>query len=130
MAPRRSAPEEEEELEQEQEQEQGLVALEFNEPLTWRPGKPISIDTLLKRLDALSKELSEMEQETVDTDSLVKVAKDVASHQLIQHKDKGVRAYTACCIVDILRLCAPDAPFTPSQLKVREPKDAISGTIC
>ncbi|KAK3399126.1 putative SPO76 protein [Sordaria brevicollis] len=115
MAPRRSAPEEEEELEQEQ--EQGLVALEFNEPLTWRPGKPISIDTLLKRLDALSKELSELDQENVDTDSLVKVAKDVASHQLIQHKDKGVRAYTACCIVDILRLCAPDAPFTPSQLK-------------
>ncbi|CCC08314.1 hypothetical protein SMACR_01862 [Sordaria macrospora] len=117
MAPRRSAPEEEEELELEQEQEQGLVALEFNEPLTWRPGKPISVDTLLKRLDALSKELSDMDQETVDTDSLVKVAKDVASHQLIQHKDKGVRAYTACCIVDILRLCAPDAPFTPSQLK-------------
>lgn len=130
MAPRRSAPQEEEELEQEQEQEQGLVALEFNEPLTWRPGKPISVDTLLKRLDTLSKELADMDQESVDPDSLVKVAKDVASHQLIQHKDKGVRAYTACCIVDILRLCAPDAPFTPSQLKVRKPKDANMWTIC
>ncbi|KAK0710932.1 armadillo-type protein [Lasiosphaeris hirsuta] len=113
MAPRRSAVEEVEEQEQDDER----VTLKFDEPLTWRPGKPIAIDQLLKRLDRLSKELAEMDQETVDTNSLTKVAKEVASHQLLNHKDKGVRAYTACCVVDILRLCAPDAPFTPSQLK-------------
>ncbi|KXX74998.1 Sister chromatid cohesion protein pds5 [Madurella mycetomatis] len=113
MAPRRSAAAEVEE----QEHEDGSVKLQFNEPLTWRPGKPIPIDTLLKRLDRLTKELAEMDQEETDTSSLTKVAKEVASHQLLNHKDKGVRAYTACCVVDILRLCAPDAPFTPSQLK-------------
>ncbi|KAK0629770.1 armadillo-type protein [Bombardia bombarda] len=113
MAPRRSAVEEEEE----QELENNKIKLQFNEPLTWRPGKPIPIDQLLKRLDRLSKELGEMEQDTPDQNPLTKIAKDVASHQLLNHKDKGVRAYTACCVVDLLRLCAPDAPFTPSQLK-------------
>jgi len=115
MAPRRSAAAEAEE----QENEAELVTLKFKEPLSWRPGKPIPIDQLLKRLNSLSKELSEMDQDTVDPNSLTKVAKELASHQLLNHKDKGVRAYAACCIVDILRLCAPDAPFTPSQLKVR-----------
>lgn len=103
---------------EEQAPEEEMVKLQFNETLTWRPGKPIGSDTLLKRLDRLAKELAELEQETTDTDSLTKVAKEVASHQLLGHKDKGVRAYTACCVADILRLCAPDAPFTPSQLKV------------
>ncbi len=115
MAPRRSAAAEPED----QEQDERTAKLQFNEPLTWRPGKPIPIDTLLKRLDRLTRELAEMDQETTDPASLAKVAKEVASHQLLNHKDKGVRAYTACCVVDILRLCAPDAPFTPSQLKVR-----------
>jgi sister-chromatid-cohesion protein PDS5 len=122
MAPRRAAPAEEAEEEEEQ-QQQGheggnVVALRFNDPLSWRPGKPIPTDQLLKRLDRLSKELAEMEQNNVDTGSLVKVSKELASHQLLTHKDKGVRAYTACCVVDILKLCAPNAPFTPSQLKV------------
>ncbi|KAK0748582.1 armadillo-type protein [Apiosordaria backusii] len=113
MAPRRSAAEEVEEEESETE----LVALQFNESLTWRPGKPIPLDKLLKHLTALSKELEELDQEVVDPNSLTKVAKEVASHQILSHKDKGVRAYAARCVVDILRLCAPDAPFTPTQMK-------------
>ncbi|KAK4176089.1 putative sister chromatid cohesion protein PDS5 [Triangularia setosa] len=112
MAPRRSAAEVEEE-----ESETELVALQFNESLTWRPGKPIPLDKLLKHLNTLSKELEELDQEIVDPNSLTKVAKEVASHQILSHKDKGVRAYAACCVVDILRLCAPDAPFTPTQMK-------------
>lgn len=120
MAPRRAAPIEEgvEEEENHAQEIEGAVALQFNEPLTWRPGKPIPTDQLLKRLDRLSKELAEMDQDNVDANSLVKVSKELASHQLLTHKDKGVRAYTACCVVDILKLCAPNAPFTPSQLKV------------
>jgi sister-chromatid-cohesion protein PDS5 len=34
-------------------------------------------------------------------------------------KDKAVKALTACCIADILRLFAPDAPYTENELKVR-----------
>ena len=59
-----------------------------------------------------------MEQESIDVNSLTKVAKELASTNLITHKDRGIRAFTACCLVDILRICAPDAPFTPAQLKV------------
>ncbi|KAH8673723.1 armadillo-type protein [Xylariales sp. PMI_506] len=97
--------------------EEDLVSLQFNEPLSWRAGKPIATGELLRRLEKLSKELVDLDQETVDKDSLTKVAKELASHNLIAHKEAGVKAFTASCLVDILKLCAPDAPFTPTQLK-------------
>ena len=121
MAPRRGAAVEEEEPEQDGD----LVSLQFDDALTWRPGKPIPTDQLLKRLTKLYKELEQMEQETTDANSFNKVAKEVASHPLLTHKDKGVRALTACCVVEILRLCAPNAPFTESQLKVGDRKAAL-----
>lgn len=99
-------------------EEPELTGLTFNEPLSWRAGKPIPTAELLRRLDALSTELREMDQEETAKESLTKVAKELAGHNLLSHKDKGVRAFTACCLVDVLKICAPDAPFTPTQLKV------------
>lgn len=95
-----------------------LPGLQFDEPLSWKAGKPIPVAELLRRLDTLSKELRDLEQEECDKDSFRDVAQELAGTQLLTHKDRGVRAYTACCLVDILRICAPDAPFTASQLKV------------
>jgi sister-chromatid-cohesion protein PDS5 len=92
--------------------------LKFNEPLSWKAGKPIPITTLIKRLTALSKELSELEQEDVDRDSLAIPAKELAHTSLMLHRDDGVKAFTACCLADMLRLHAPDAPYTAQQLKV------------
>ncbi|KAI0011789.1 armadillo-type protein [Xylariaceae sp. FL0662B] len=103
--------------EEDQEMEEELVSLQFDEPLTWRAGKPIATGELLRRLDKLSKELVDMDQETVDKESLTSVAKELASHNLLAHKDAGVKAFVASCLVDILKLCAPEAPFTPKQLK-------------
>jgi sister-chromatid-cohesion protein PDS5 len=100
-------------------QEPQLGGLRFNQSLSWRAGKPIPTGELLKRLDALATELRDMDQEDTDKESLKSVAKDLAGQHLLGHKDKGVRAYTACCLVDILKICAPDAPFTGSQLRVR-----------
>lgn len=99
-------------------QEPQLGGLAFNEPLSWRAGKPIATSDLLRRLDTLAVELRDMEQEDTDKDSLTHVAKELAGQNLLGHKDKGVRAFTACCLVDILRICAPDAPFTATMLKV------------
>ena len=101
-----------------QEEEQQLPVLQFNEPLSWRAGRPIAIADLLKRLQTLAAELQEMEQEEVDPGSLTRVAKELAHQNLLGHKDKGVKAWTACCLVDIFRLCAPNAPFTEQQLRV------------
>lgn len=114
MARTRDEPAEDED----QEMDEELVALQFDEPLSWRAGKPIPTGTLLSRLEKLSKELVELDQDTVDKDSLTKVAKELAASNLLAHKEGGVKAYTASCLVDVLKLCAPDAPFTPTQLKV------------
>ncbi|CZT03551.1 related to SPO76 protein [Rhynchosporium agropyri] len=111
MAPRRAAEAVSEEPEED------LVSLTFNEPLSWRAGKPIATGELLKRLDTLANELRDMGELAIDKDSFGKVAKELAGQNLLGHKDKGVRAYVACCLVDILKLCAPSAPFTPSQTK-------------
>lgn len=96
-----------------------LRRLSFDEELTWRPAKPIPSATLVDRLERLSKELADFEQGDVDLDSLKPVAASLAHRNLIQHKDRGVKAYTACCLVDMLRLFAPEAPFTDDQIKVR-----------
>ena len=97
----------------------GLHTLKFNQPLSWRAGKDaIPIADLLRRLQTLAHELRHIEQEEISRDSLRKVSQELATGHLLAHKDKGVRAWTVCSIVDILRLCAPDAPFTGNQLKV------------
>jgi sister chromatid cohesion protein PDS5 len=117
---RRSAPADEEEHEAEPvaAQADALERLHFNEPLSWRAGKTIATEVLHNRLSRLAKELGNLDQETTDANSLTQVAKELASQQLLTHKDKGIRAFAASCLVDVLRICAPNAPFGPAQLKV------------
>jgi sister-chromatid-cohesion protein PDS5 len=73
---------------------------------------------LLKRVKQLHLELASIDQDVVVTESIDKVAKELISHTLLLHKEKGVRAYLACCLADILRLYAPEAPYTEVELKV------------
>ncbi|APA14981.1 hypothetical protein SS1G_13681 [Sclerotinia sclerotiorum 1980 UF-70] len=110
MAPRRGAIES-------PEPEEPSTSLVFDEPLSWRAGKPIATETLLKRLKKLASELRDMDQEEIDKSSLTVVAKELAAQNLLNHKDNGVKAWAGCCLVDILKLCAPDAPYTSSQVK-------------
>lgn len=95
-----------------------IASLRFDEPLTWRPGKPIPVSQLLPRLQRLFEELNDMDQDRVDKDSLTEVAHALAQRNLLQHKEPPIKAYVAACLVEILRVCAPDAPFTEEQLKV------------
>lgn len=115
------APEESEE-EQEEQPAPEAQGLRFNQPISWKAGRPIATTELVRRLDILSKELTELDQDWEHKESLNKVAKELCSSNILGHKDKGVKAFAACCLVDILKVCAPDAPFTPSQLKVLCPR--------
>ncbi|KAH7170509.1 armadillo-type protein [Dactylonectria macrodidyma] len=102
----------------EQEAEGELHSLQFNDELSWRPAKPISTGVLLSRLERLSRELADLDQGSTDLESLRDVASKLGHRNLLQHRDRGVKAYTACCLVDILRLYVPDAPLTDDQLKM------------
>lgn len=98
---------------------EGGTKLQFKQTLNWRAGKPIAVADLLRRLETLARELQGYEQDEVDTESLKTTAKELANQQLLSHKDKGVKALTASCVVDVFRLCAPNAPYTQQQMKVR-----------
>lgn len=87
--------------------------LKFREKLLTK--QPTS-DVLLKKIKALHSELADMDQDLVDKSSLDGVRKELTSTSILLHKDKGVKAYAACCIADLLRLYAPDAPFTQNEL--------------
>lgn len=115
-------PEEEEQHAEEVDEAQpggDATALTFDEELTWRPGKAIPLTTLLARLQRLFQELHDLDQESIEVDSLNDVANALGSRNLLAHKNEGVRALSAACIADMLRLSAPTAPFTSDQLKVR-----------
>ncbi|KZS86994.1 hypothetical protein SISNIDRAFT_420245 [Sistotremastrum niveocremeum HHB9708] len=93
--------------------DEGHVRLQFNDKIA---GKGLTTDALLKKLKALHTELSQMDQERVDKESLTGARRELTSTSIMLHKDKGVKAYAACCMAELLRLFAPDAPFTAPQL--------------
>ncbi|BGP42871.1 Sister chromatid cohesion protein pds5 [Rhodotorula kratochvilovae] len=76
-----------------------------------------STSELVKRLKHAHDQLRDFDQDLVDTSSLDQLAAQLRQPNLLLHKDKGVKAYAACCLVDVLRLYAPEAPYTPAQLK-------------
>ena len=94
----------------------GKTYLKFNKSIISTAENQISTTDLLDRLGQLQDELSTSVQETIDLKSVDKYRTDLINRKLLRHKDNGVRAFVACCISDILRLYAPDAPYTDIQL--------------
>lgn len=78
----------------------------------------LSNAALLKRLRALRNELAGVEQGAVGRAELDGYCKELIKPTLIAHKDSQVRATVACILADMLRLYAPDAPFSPTEIKV------------
>ena len=78
-------------------------------------------DALLKKLSALHTALSALPQDPAVTASLKKplegIRKELVSRVLLLHKERGVKALTACCLGEILRVYAPEAPYTQEELR-------------
>jgi sister-chromatid-cohesion protein PDS5 len=91
-------------------------------PLVPRAHRSITTDELIKKLTSLFNQLSDAQQDNVALKAQLEktIAPQLVDKNLTQHKDRGVRSYAAVCIVEALRICAPEAPFTSPQLKVRE----------
>jgi sister-chromatid-cohesion protein PDS5 len=72
---------------------------------------------LLTKLNDLHKQLSTLSQEV---EELPKGLKQIASHlvskRIIGHADKDVRLMASCCLVDIFRVYAPEAPFGDEEM--------------
>ena len=90
------------------------LKLKFHEKLLGRT--TTSTDVLLKKLKTLHTELADLEQERVGLEALAGVRKELIHQSILLHKDKGVKAYAACCIADILRLSAPESGYDPREL--------------
>ncbi|KAK4687777.1 sister chromatid cohesion protein PDS5, partial [Tremellales sp. Uapishka_1] len=93
-----------------------MKKLDFKEDLK-ASGKGATTDVLLKKLKTLFQKLQELVQDETDLRSVDKVKKPLVTDSLMHHKDRGVRAYTACCLAEILRIYAPDAPYTGEELR-------------
>ncbi|PFH47385.1 hypothetical protein AMATHDRAFT_152196 [Amanita thiersii Skay4041] len=79
--------------------------------------KGIATDALLKKLKTLHSQLTELEQTLVEVSSLNSIRKELVNTSILLHKDKGVKSYAACCLAEVLRLYAPDAPYTQAELR-------------
>ncbi|CAO3586690.1 unnamed protein product [Absidia cylindrospora] len=91
-------------------------ALQFNEQLVGT--KAIKVDVLTRRLTVLHKELQSFEQTQVDCSSLTWVSKNLIHKKIIHHSNSTVTALASCCLADILRLFAPEAPYDQRELKL------------
>jgi sister-chromatid-cohesion protein PDS5 len=57
-------------------------------------------------------------EQGVSTQLLDALVSELVHPVLMQSRDKGIKILTACCIANLLRLYAPDAPYTESELAV------------
>lgn len=95
-----------------------MTRLKFNKPIIASVTSPIVTKELLSRLQTLLDELSSIDQDTIDRKSLATIKDALVNRKLLRHANAGVQAHVCCCISDILRIYAPDAPYTASELSM------------
>ncbi|BFZ14836.1 hypothetical protein BsWGS_17875 [Bradybaena similaris] len=66
-------------------------------------------DELIRRLKVLARAFQDMGQD--DNDSYAPLALHLATDTYMEHSNKDVRLLTACCIADVFRIFAPEAPY-------------------
>ncbi|XP_067844627.1 sister chromatid cohesion protein PDS5 homolog A isoform X3 [Heptranchias perlo] len=73
----------------------------------------ISNDELVKRLKMVVKTFMDMDQDSEDEkQQYLPLALHLASEFFLRNPNKDVRLLVACCLADIFRIYAPEAPYT------------------
>ncbi|CAB1458213.1 unnamed protein product [Pleuronectes platessa] len=92
--------------------------------VTYPPGvkeisDKISKEEMVRRLKMVVKTFMDMDQDSEEEKELyLNLALHLASDFFLKHPDKDVRLLVACCLADIFRIYAPEAPYTsPEKLK-------------
>ena len=72
---------------------------------------------LLSKLNDLHRSLSTLSQDVEELPKGLKLTSaQLVSDKILSHADKDVRLMAACCLVDILRVYAPEAPFGDDEM--------------
>lgn len=90
--------------------------LDFNKSIISTLKDNLSSQQVIDRLASLHEELSTLNQDSVETSLLERYRIDLINKKILKSKDPGIQAFAACCLSDILRLFAPDAPYTDKEL--------------
>ncbi|ORX42769.1 hypothetical protein BCR36DRAFT_587040 [Piromyces finnis] len=75
-----------------------------------------SVKDILEKLQALHNELSNIEQGSDEKDKFLSVKNSLLSPTLMMNRYKAIKIYTACCLADIFRIFAPEAPFNTNEI--------------
>ncbi|XP_054273999.1 sister chromatid cohesion protein PDS5 homolog B-like isoform X2 [Macrosteles quadrilineatus] len=106
-------------------------------PQGCRPiNEELGSDELIRRLKTLAHTLQAMGQDEGMYQQYIPLALHLAEEHFLMHQSKDVQLLIACCIADVLRVYAPEAPYKdPEQVKsifmflikqlngLRDPKD-------
>ncbi|KAH7969624.1 hypothetical protein HPB52_020516 [Rhipicephalus sanguineus] len=90
--------------------------------VTYPPGikaisDDLSTDDLVRRLKECAQTFQNLSQDE-DNSAYVQLALHLAGEGFLNHNSKDVRLLVACCIADVFRVFAPEAPYKdPEQLK-------------
>jgi sister-chromatid-cohesion protein PDS5 len=72
---------------------------------------------LLKYLYELHNSLARLNQDAAQRPKgLESISNQLIDPKILNHSDKDVRLLTSCCLVDILRIFAPEAPFGDEEM--------------
>ncbi|KAG2602210.1 hypothetical protein PVAP13_5KG660400 [Panicum virgatum] len=83
-----------------------------------RLGQPrLGKDALVKLLKQAENALSELSQSSSLQDALHALSKSLVQTTLLNHKDKDVKLLVAVCFIEVMRILAPDPPFSDEILK-------------
>lgn len=73
----------------------------------------ITTDEMIKRLKMVVKTFMDMDQDSEDEkQQYLPLALHLASEFFLRNPNKDVRLLVACCLADIFRIYAPEAPYT------------------